>query len=233
MTKKYLVPWSGGIDSTMVLMQCLETSVPGNVRAISFDLKQISARQRKFEVKARDSLKKWMDKTHGYRFSHQTVKVDGYPFIGDCPQPVAWIGLTAACTKEGEQAVFGWLKTDYGSSTIYNLRQAWTFLACVNGGDQNLWLPFMDKSKAYVQQQAADRNFLHHCWYCEGPGEGLQAKSNRPCGTCECCMSFKAGEMERELRWGNSSPRQLTDKPVTKKKSKDKKKSKKKTKGKK
>jgi len=223
LTKKYVVPWSGGVDSTMVLMQCLEESVVGHVRAISFDLNQISERQRRLEHKARERLKKWMNKTHGYRFSHKTIKVDGDAFRGQCPQPVAWIGLTAACTAGGETAAFGWLKTDYGSSVIYNLRQAWMFLACVNGGDQSSYLPFMDQSKAYVQQQAADRGFLKYCWYCEGTGQGLQAKSNVPCGTCECCLSFKSGEMERELRWGKG--RQVIEgKPKSKKKSKKKKK---------
>ena len=198
--KRYVVPWSGGVDSTMALYIYLKRSNPDTVRTISFDVSQIPYRQRKHEYRARKKIAKWFDKEFGYRFEQQSleIKSHGNVFRGLVPQPIIWIALTAGVVEVGEKVVFSWLKTDYDPKMMCQIIEAWRNLAMVNGADPEIEMPFIGMSKARIQQDAAELGVLEHCWYCEGSEKGPVGKV---CGKCECCMSFKAGEMERKMRW--------------------------------
>lgn len=198
--KKFVVPWSGGVDSTMALYQCLKFSNPHTVRAISFDVHQIAHRQRMHEWRARKKIKKWFEKKFGYRFDQQTieVKLHGTNVLrGRAPQPVLWVGLLAAAMESGETAVFSWLKTDYDPQTMADLLGAWKNLAAANGVEPEPELPFLSLSKARVQQDAAELGVLEYCWSCES---NQKARVGVVCGQCECCLSFQAGELERKMR---------------------------------
>lgn len=195
---KVLVPWTGGVDSTLTLLQQLKEHSQYDVRTVTFIPDQIAKRQRESEAEARKRITEDFRK-RGFRWSHTDMELGGYSVSHSyCPQPMMWVGLVAPVVNHNEKVMFSWLRTDYSPDLICAARDAFKALVKIGHGDDNMptfHIPQIEWTKGEVQQMAADNKFLSLCSYCEDPNEDLT-----PCGRCKCCQSYKTGEYERKLK---------------------------------
>ena len=193
-----LVLWTGGLDSTLTLINILQNSTPGSVRTIAFDIDQISNRQQKMEKKARKKLKKRMLKIYDIcDWDHQELTIDLHNQLhGQGCQPSLWISLASMMSKMDEDVYISWLKDDYDSELIHSAKQIWKHLAIINGKKvDGLKLPLIFNTKADVINDMRESTLSHLCWYCEG----TEGKKGRPCGKCNCCINNKASTYKAKL----------------------------------
>ncbi len=107
-----VVIWSGGLDSTLLLVNELAHH-PGSVRALTLvGHHQLSREQQKAEAKARREFKAWA-KEKGWTFRHNevrvTTKADATQQVG---QSGLWLAHLAPYVDPGDIMLFGYIRGD-------------------------------------------------------------------------------------------------------------------------
>lgn len=204
-----LIPWSGGVDSTVILYDALtwwygsrdtewssyegpnrkyeltkDDLVP---RAITFECNQFSQKQEEMQTKARDKLQK-VFKSKKWDFEHKTFKIDtsdSYNINGTFPQPVMWLATASLFVMDKEPLLVGWVKGDCAMNYLSEFRELWRLLTSLNGKKSELVTPLVEFSKYEVARRAKDLKILNKCWYCELPTE-----TGKACGACDCCLTM-------------------------------------------
>lgn len=186
-----LVLWSGGADSTLVLLRLLKKKKP--VRAISILHPQVMSGPR--ENLARISMAARF-REDGYHLEHATIELKQDLFfiesVGGLTQPALWIPLALSYLRKDEDLYAGYIKGD--DFWHYNAwaQQAFVGLNGVRGnyGSRFLMpLEWMEKAGVLKELYKKFPKYAKMVWYCE---------ENRivPCGSCASCRIHSAAMKE-------------------------------------
>jgi 7-cyano-7-deazaguanine synthase in queuosine biosynthesis len=203
-TRRALVCWSGGCDSTLALERLLKDENV-TVRTISFTYnRQLAAV--KEQRKARKKLKKKLEKMY-HKFDSFEVAVNtsdpGSLESGDCViQPAMWIPLTYLHARADEEIHFGYVKEDCFWHVKREMGYVLRYLMDVVGKEIILRYPLEWTEKCYVIEELKDLGLLDDCWYCENPKLVHGTKKNRTvqCGHCECCVNHRTALAKSKIK---------------------------------
>lgn len=184
---KNLLAWSGGCDSTALLINYLNDNK--QIRTFSVSHPQISATP--YEHIARKKLKKMLEKISGNKFEHTNVKISGGEIInigcGGLPQVGAWLAHGINNLRVDEDLICGYIRTDdvwhYKSSVIDAFE---SHKKVVGKQDCSICFPFEWVDKREVIDTLCKFGLLNHTWYCEYP-----TKNHKRCGKCRKCAEIR------------------------------------------
>lgn len=209
-----LIPWSGGLDSTLVLYYALDYWYNRDKiwkinngfnefiaseswqapRTISIESNQINERQQILQKKSRDKLISFFNKK-GWHFTHDEFKIDtngmSNGINGQFCQPIMWITQCSLFVKE-EPLLMGWIRGDDASHYLDKFYETWKLLTKLNGKNSDLVLPLFEFRKYDIIKECKLKGILNKCWYCENP-----TIKNKSCNKCECCLTMMSANMIR------------------------------------
>lgn len=214
-----LVLWSGGLDSTKVLIDLLieerereekrkepehYTLGPHNfdkapeVRALTVVHDQVLHGKRQQEaarVKIKDKLY-----SMGFNFKHTVVHVQnegdfGVEWNGGLIQPKMWIVQAITYLRRGEAIYFGY---HHGDDFWHYAEAMKDVIDAVNRfSDENRYeikFPLEWLSKADIIREIKNHGFYDLCWYCESPTKSCI----KPCGKCGPCKHHDLALLQLE-----------------------------------
>lgn len=188
-----LVCWSGGCDSTLVLLRLLkESSAEKPVRTISFSLppqlvqgdQQLMTRTRLFNK----------FKAAGFHQNHSEIRLEteGQVWIAcnTCPQPPLWLAFAVPHLKAEEDLYVGWVRHDDIWHKLALVHGAFTHLQGIVENSGKLICPLEWETKEKVLQELKNEGYLDDCWWCENP------KGFHQCGECHPCLRHAKALLE-------------------------------------
>lgn len=188
-----LVLWSGGCDSTLVLLNLLKEHRAENkgwVTTVSFNHDNIAAS--KESRAARRSLQAWFKKErYLHLHSEVTISHSGYREVekGDgLSQPAIWLTHALNYLKVEEDLYAGYIQSDDFWHRFDGFEMATKGLFQMIGKKGKVYFPLQWFSKAEVIKDLEKAKILNLCWYCESP------KSGKPCGNCPPCRTHITAE---------------------------------------
>ena len=177
--KKRLILWSGGCDSTLVLLWALQAK-NAQIRTISFTHPQLGANLE--QTAARAKLKKKLEKKYGTFKSLEFSLGDGHVNQYGMVQPVMWITNAAMTLFKDEDLLVGYIRGDdiwHHRSEVLSI-----FNTCkkLSGKEGELLFPleWLDKNK--VIGYLYEEGLLKDTFWCEHPKSIGQS-----CGECSSC----------------------------------------------
>lgn len=188
-----LVCWSGGCDSTLVLLNLLkESSFEKPVRSISFNLPpQLSHSDQQLMTRTRLDRK---FKAAGFHHTHTEIFIEARGESGivcnTMPQPALWLVLAVPYLKKDEDLFVGWVQHDDIWHKLAWVHGAFTHLQGIVENTGKLISPLEWVTKEQVLQQLKDQEYLDDCWCCESP------KGFKECGECHPCKRHAKAMLE-------------------------------------
>lgn len=183
-----LVSWSGGRDSTLLLIHLLsETDKP--VRAVTIETDQIAAAGIQRVVMT--SLKKELEAKYR-EFSWETIRIQYEPHAGVFAkafgQCLTWLTTLSLYTFLDEDLYIGYVRGDdvwHIRTEMFELYNTITKIGEKNG---KLILPLEWADKTSIFTTLRDLGYLDKTWFCQDAGL-------RPCGECASCRTDKMYRM--------------------------------------
>ena len=185
----YLVAWSGGCDSTLVLADLLRDG--NKVATVSLNFRHMGGNTQ--SRGARKVLKKKLEKKYGEFVSHEIswdseTMIEGIctPFGG--AQPLFWSLIGSLFLSPGEFFALGYIAKDCvwdnwdNFCTVFN-RQL-SMLGKLNEDRKALYTPLRYIEKPEVLVRLKNLGLYEDCWYCER-GD----LSKEPCDKCASCVT--------------------------------------------
>lgn len=194
-----IVVWSGGWDSTLVLMDTLRYNNK-QVDAISFTLPGISALKMECEKIARKRFLEWLRVEHpSYSVNCKTIdfiydEISIIPY-GDFPQQVIWTILSSIFAPNDATVLFGFIQGDHYWGIEHSLHEASKQICSAMKKTVTWKNPLKSFYKYEVIQSIHQLGLQDICWTCENPQILMQ-----PCGVCETCWKHKMALKECEMR---------------------------------
>jgi 7-cyano-7-deazaguanine synthase in queuosine biosynthesis len=200
-----LLLWSGGADSTALLLLLLERRCRVRTLTVVHPQVNAAAEQRAARERAKARLSKL-----GYGFdslevelAHKSAATDAPPPFdaeptgedGGVLQPVIWLTAAVTYLRRTEDLYTAWIKSDCAIHYLPHLRAAFDSLKAVANRKGNLLVPMEWASKAQVIQKLKTAGLLSCVWWCENPQAG---KKGKPCGKCSPCMTHATGRWQLE-----------------------------------
>jgi 7-cyano-7-deazaguanine synthase in queuosine biosynthesis len=180
-----LICWSGGCDSTLILLQALRDG--GNVRTLSLNYDQVGAYEESWY--ARQSILKIL-RAQNYQISHTEVNVSckgDSEFIrsenGGVIQPIMWISMATSFLQTNEDLYMGYIQGDCIWHYKHEFVSAFDQMQQVQDKTGKLQFPLEWMHKDEIIGQLDQTGMLQHVWYCELP------LNHKPCGDCASCKT--------------------------------------------
>jgi len=186
-----VIVWSGGYDSTLILLN--ELINYGCAVCWTFKFKGYSQEKYKKEEECRNKFKKWA-KTKGWKIQHEKIEVQStiYP-KGLLPQQYHWINLLLAYGGNDTKFILGFHLRDYFFQYKCNyLNILKETNVCMNKNIK-LEFPFEFKDKWEIVRDVRENGIEKFVWTCEGIEKG-----NKPCGVCTPCNILRICNSEIE-----------------------------------
>ena len=183
---KYLLLWSGGCDSTLLLLRYLKEGKKIRTLAVNHD--QVSSAP--YEKKARREIKKKL-RERGFKFRHQEISIRGRERgvqggNGGLSQPGIWLFAAIGNLNDKETLLTAYIRED----DIWHYRQwyvdAFQNLLVIAGKTSELQFPMEWDTKPEIIAELKKEKLLSLTWYCEAP-----TKSGRRCGRCGSCKRMR------------------------------------------
>lgn len=237
-----LVVFSGGIDSTLVLLTELSKSTCDTmyVKWRQSEAKigmELEARRKIFELIANDEnilnvqadyvvrggecLAQYYQLNQHDKDGREIDLIPNMPF----PQPFSWLAhaVSVINPKHHSKLVMGYITGDQAMVIRHELEMAWKYLQLVcRPADEPLPIEFPLKwrdKKRVIQEYAPEfSGYLEHTWYCETPDEVREIATSKtthiPCGRCKACenTSMWKREIDRDRQALDNLPK-LEDVP--------------------
>lgn len=200
-----MVIWSGGADSTLVLLQEIERANAARrgdkkhfhhgdstVTALTFKSVQIVDRG---QDKAREVIKEKIKDLPGgehVRYAEVEVKFGGSTegYTGPSqPQAAIWLTQAALLCGFRERVCFGWVREDDAWHYTAHLHAAWNALMAILGKHSELATPLEWLHKSNVIHELEVRGMLEHVWWCSEPRE--EDGDLKVCKLCRSCIAAK------------------------------------------
>ena len=189
-----LVLWSGGLDSTAILLYYLKENIPFETVYISVENNKIKARE---EKKARKKIMNALQNYYGVNITDHEVKMGVIDFKYDKPmaQPLLWMfGIIQSIHGKYDCVNLGYVMGDGFWHIRHNFERAYWHLKRVMDNHfkslPNLHYPFewTDKNELTRLYYSDDigKYIFPMIWVCESSEE-----PSIQCGKCEPCKRFK------------------------------------------
>lgn len=182
------VLWSGGLDSTYLIVRLLESGHQVHTGYVEI---QNNAKKTKAEVKA---LKKLVPKLHrlfphSFNYygkiyaAHNHIHEPGLKF-----RQVPYFIHALLATPRTDYRALGYVAGDSAIKLLEDIRAAYNAYAPLyNGSFPKLCFPIKNISKQQIIEHMSNKyaSFLKDCWWCENPPENLTRRQN--CRMCKPC----------------------------------------------
>ncbi len=194
MRTQRIVIWSGGADSTIILLEELlahpSGGVVGDVVALTLEHPQVGRKEQRIaQDKARTKFKQWLWEKHRRKVAHHTVTVR---LSKDCGAPgnVGQYGLflahlfpyMVAEPPKSSVVLFGYVRGDDFWHERHRFDQAFSALAAVARSEASLEYPLEWARKDEVMGRLDQHGVPRSAWWtCENP------IGHRACGLCIKC----------------------------------------------
>ena len=178
-----LITWSGGCDSTMLLLHCLRAG--DKVRTLAINHDQVASVP--YEKKARRKLKKTL-LSHGYKFDHSEMSITKQNATsGGLAQAGIWLWAAIGSLNHGENLAMAYIKADDIWHYYGWYHQAFTSLVAIaEKSSSSLLLPLEWYTKKTIVTELRKQCLFEDTWYCETP-----RKNGYRCGKCVSCERMK------------------------------------------
>lgn len=201
-----LVAWSGGMDSTLVLLSLAwqyKSDTPPDkygLRTVSFIANQIPAgaenrlaRERVLKkCRARGLKIEACDLAFDFTaYDDDDHKPGLEPSIDGLSMPPLWLGLATSMLHKDENLYLGYVAGDCFWAWRHHFEAAFEQLQAIAAKTGKLVLPLMDSKKHEVIQALQNHDLYKSCWYCEQP-VCVVDKPSKPCGNCDPCLTHQA-----------------------------------------
>lgn len=187
--RKVLILWSGGRDSTLMILHACRDPEIGAVRCLSLNHGNFFESQP--QKIARRRLRTWF-KRHGMEFKSTEVWIaddKSRQFsvtTGGTQQPIPLLAIAANYVQENEEVQVGFLS---GADALQKTNDMVIFFqaACRLGGKTaRVSFPLSNWDKPHViHHLRRDRGILSRCHFCE------EAKFGKTCGKCPSCKTHR------------------------------------------
>lgn len=187
-----LVLWSGGLDSTAILLYFLKENIPFETLYISLENNEKKVKE---ELLARRKILKALQDYYGVKITDRTINVPSVKFKKNLAvQPILWLFGMVQCTHENIKNIcLGYVRKDDFWYIKHSFERAYYHLNCLDIDGRNfpsLYYPF----EWYDREDLVDKYYLDDIgscifpmiWVCENPDE-----KNIPCKKCSPCVRFK------------------------------------------
>lgn len=189
-----LVLWSGGLDSTAILLYYLKEKEPFETAYITLENNKAKAKQ---EKKARKKILKALEHHYGVKITDREIKISSVSFRHDpvMAQPLVWMfGLLQLIHSKVDGVAMGYVKEDCFWHIKHNFTRAWWHLRVImdNNFDclPNIVYPFEWYTKKDLIDQFYSNDIGKYVfdmiWVCEDVTD-----DKKQCGKCEPCKRFK------------------------------------------
>lgn len=199
-----VVIWSGGADSTLILLDELLSNPPdATLVALTLDHPQLGDKaQRILQDKARARFKRWLWEKHRKKVVHHTVTIrlskDAW-VAGNVGQYGLFLShlfpyMTPAPPTKST-VLFGYIRGDDHWHGKHEFGQAFASLAAVAGADMTLEYPLEWERKDDVLARLSQAGVpIDTWWTCDRP------VGNKPCGECSKCEAVKPRPKAKKRR---------------------------------
>ncbi len=192
--KKHLIVWSGGLDSTAIIMKALAEAV--KFHTVYFELGNNIAKTKK-ELLVRAEIKKLIEERYDIDWwTDYTIRIPEFTYHNYISngQPIAWLfGLTMFTNTYYENIMLGYVKGDDFWHVRHDFIKAYENLQKVDGKEKVPPLAFplewcTKKDVVDLYNTKFRRRIAHMTWTCDGSiGGKLHA-----CGQCTACKRRRA-----------------------------------------
>lgn len=176
--------WSGGCDSTALLVQMLRREIPVDDpwKLSTIAISHSAVNQRDRERQARREIIAAL-KARGHNWKHVEVTIRNrsiYP--GGCMQAAIWMPTAITSLYDDENLYAGYVRYDDVFHYRHTLLACFQHLSDLCNKTGKLVFPYEWTTKDEVVAILKKHRLLKKCWYCENV-----PKSGRPCGECGSC----------------------------------------------
>ena len=201
MCKKLLV-WSGGLDSTSILLDHAEKRIPIDTIYISLENNEVKSKR---EIEARSKIKEILKTEFFYNFEDHEIKINALRFDGNSSlsilsQAPIWILslLGFGKTREYDEILFGYVRGDDFWHYKHNFIKAFKYLWLCDSKIPELKYPlewnFKDTLLPVYKTNHVFEKIFDLITTCESNGD----EDN--CGNCDPCKKlFKLREQFKEV----------------------------------
>lgn len=192
-----LLLWSGGVDSTYILMEFIRTGMIGelyfdHLTVIETDFQSISGNYQ--NNMARIAIKRQIEVLYGdvsgmISFKTEKPELSQFEYGDGLMQPLIWLFIAVYAAQKKDTLVFGYVKGDQ----FWHKRTAFDntilFAKEIIGKELVTHYPleWAEKSEVIRFMNSSHKSIYNLYWYCE-------SFKLFPCGTCESCKAHKTHE---------------------------------------
>lgn len=207
-SKRVLVPWSGGADSTVVILAALEAK--HRVWYASFDCKQPHTQQ-KAEAQARETMIPLIKKRYGedanFYPAESRLEIDIRYTDSPATQMPAWF-MHALCmvANKNREYIFdevhmGYVLGDDSAMSMPHLKIAFEHMCRalynIDRDPPKLMFPMCRMRKGGILESLKAFGLHQHVWVCELPQ--LYDDGWRACGQCVSCHKHAGAEADMSV----------------------------------
>ena len=185
--KDIWVYWSGGFDSTAILLSLCKTFPDKTINTFSIEHECVGSGKadRAARIRIRKELRK-----RGYKISSHDVKIDNYYGAGyGLSQPVIWFSQIGHIIGQAGVICFGYIRGDdfwhYQEAAKLILR-GYNMFKDVNTEETKILMPLEWKEKKDIIKYLRKNNLDTLCNYCEG-NQNDELGEEEPCHKCHSC----------------------------------------------
>lgn len=183
-TRDMLIPWSGGCDSTLLVVEAIRAH--HRVRTISFNTHQVLPSSR--QQAARKILRTKLQGRFGC-WVHDEIDIDtsetAHFTKGDHgnPQALLWTILLLIYARPSDLVTIAWIENDTVWANIGDIKKLFKHGTHILDTKASLYLPFEYYNKVEILQRLrALRISTRDMWWCQN--DCLKQKSTCLCASC-------------------------------------------------
>lgn len=198
-----LVCWSGGCDSTLVLLDLAkQSSASRPVRTFSISMpEQICGAVEQRRARKRILAKLRRGGSH-IEPTEMILGLDhGAGLLGHgLPQAVVWL-LGAQALRGQEDLYLGYIRGDDWWYHRGEFARVFERLQFIGGRKGAMHAPLEGVQKRGVIHRLNEAGLLDLTWWCDAAPAGRRKSRSEPCGLCSSCVAHETGAWQLE-KWG-------------------------------
>lgn len=190
----HIVPWSGGIDSTLTLAQVSQKYGTPNEPVVALTILpgQMPAYQSKMEAKARARALPYLRRKWGCHINHESIEVKATKCMAQGSVPMqrsVWLIHLACRVPSGCTVHLSMVKNEDFWSTQELWMRTWNDLMSLMGKTETKieWYWRCSSKKEVVKGIYKWGDLVDHCWYCEAEKPDPTLETGSPCYECSSC----------------------------------------------
>jgi hypothetical protein len=201
-----LILWSGGLDSTYLLIKTLieQQDSPHVIRTISLNCPQISGSKKCRG--SRNKIKKILN-DEGWKFFHTEISLSyeskrywlGPAGEDGIAQPAIWAFLGLIHAMPEETLYLGYVSGDVAIQYLHEIKGIASEYNSITRKGISISFPIINMEKSEIienmMSDKVQKKCLENIWFCQGD-------ESRPCGECQSCIRHN-----RALTLSNTSIR--------------------------